>query len=333
MKESLQKIVYGLLALLLLYFLVYYLQLVTIIVWLFHICMPLFIAFVFRFIMDPIISFFSLVPRKIVCILTYVVLIFIGFVFLYYTIPELVENIEYLHTNYDLMHIEKYIHPFFKPIYSFSKTIRIWQQLGHIVMTSVDTLLYWIGNICLGFFISFYLVLDNIQVTPWIENHTSSNKRIYSTMLQEIKEVTCAFLKATCLDFIIFFVASLLLFWLLGFNFVVFIAFFLAFTNMIPYIGPFIGGIPVIIYGFTMHLETGYMSVLAIAFLQVVESNFIQPYIFKKQLDTHPIIVILALGIFGDWFGVIGMILSPLLVSYCLVVKDAIKKRRQMVTE
>ena len=58
---------------------------------------------------------------------------------------------------------------------------------------------------------------------------------------------------------------------------------------------------------------------MTIAFLLQV-GNFIEPKIFGKSLDLHPIVVLVALGIFGTLWGVAGMILSVPIVAVLRIV-------------
>ena len=48
--------------------------------------------------------------------------------------------------------------------------------------------------------------------------------------------------------------------------------------------------------------------------------NFIEPKIFGKSLDLHPIVVLTSLGIFGTLWGVAGMILSVPVVAVLRIV-------------
>jgi predicted PurR-regulated permease PerM len=184
--------------------------------------------------------------------------------------------------------------------------------------------MYWGSNILIGFGISFYLVFDDISICHLLENsHLPYTEKIIQ-VLQELKQTTYSFFKASFLDFLVFFVSSYIIFYIIGLEYLLYISFFLAITNLIPYLGPFIGGIPIVVYGFTLHTSTGYMCILVIFMLQFIESNIVQPVLFKKCLSTNPIILIIALSIFGDWFGITGMIVTPLLLGYLSIIKKAI---------
>ena len=257
-----------------------------------------------------------------VCILIYVfiMLLFVGG--LYLLIPGVIDQCMYLYTHYDWNHIESYIHPTFKPIYDFLVSVNVWDFLFGIVSNMSEAVSYWVTNILLAFGISFYLVYDDFHIHHWVQKKEFAYKKQILSVLHQTKEVTYAFIKATFLDFIFFFVVSVIVFGWIGYDYVYYIALFLALTNLIAYVGPYIGGIPVVIYGFFLSTDIGYLSLLAVIVLQMIESNFVQPLLFKKCLATYPIASIVALSVFGDFFGIIGMIIAPLLLAYLIIIKN-----------
>lgn len=115
-------------------------------------------------------------------------------------------------------------------------------------------------------------------------------------------------------------------FYFIDSHYFIWIALFLAITNLIPYIGPYIGGIPIVIYEYVINPQLGYTTLMTIVVLQYVESSYIQPYLFSRCIHLHPIALILALTFFGDLFGVIGMIFSPLFLSYVIFMIELLKE-------
>lgn len=90
-------------------------------------------------------------------------------------------------------------------------------------------------------------------------------------------------------------------------------------TNLIPYLGPFIGGIPVIVIVALNDTTPNYWVTIAVAavivFVQSLESLFLQPYVMGKQTKLHPVTILLGLAVFGATFGVIGLLISTPIIS------------------
>lgn len=113
----------------------------------------------------------------------------------------------------------------------------------------------------------------------------------------------------------ILFVISIIGFSLIGLNAPVFFAFFCATTNIIPYIGPYIGGAPAVLVGFSQSPLTGLLTLLFIVVAQGIEGNFLHPLVIGKKLDLHPVTIVISLLIFGHFFGIIGMIIATPIVA------------------
>jgi predicted PurR-regulated permease PerM len=90
-------------------------------------------------------------------------------------------------------------------------------------------------------------------------------------------------------------------------------------TNLIPYAGPFIGGIPVVLIvalnDTTANYWVTWSVLLLILTVQTLESLFLQPIVMGKQTKLHPVTILLGLAIFGALFGLIGFLISTPLIS------------------
>ena len=90
---------------------------------------------------------------------------------------------------------------------------------------------------------------------------------------------------------------------------------FCAITNIIPYVGPYIGGVPAVIVGLSISPMTGLFALIAVVIAQLLESYFLQPVVMGKTMKLHPVTIMIGLLIFGHFFGIIGMILATPVIS------------------
>lgn len=90
-------------------------------------------------------------------------------------------------------------------------------------------------------------------------------------------------------------------------------------TNLIPYAGPFIGGVPVVLIVALNDTTPSYWVtwsvLLLIVFVQTLESLFLQPFVMGKQTKLHPVTILLGLAVFGSLFGLVGFLISTPLIS------------------
>ena len=96
-------------------------------------------------------------------------------------------------------------------------------------------------------------------------------------------------------------------------------ALFCAVTDIIPYFGPYIGGIPAVIVGFTMSPITGICVLISIVIVQLLENNFYQPLIMGHTMKLHPVTIMIGLLIFEHFFGILGMVVATPVIA-CIKV-------------
>ena len=83
-------------------------------------------------------------------------------------------------------------------------------------------------------------------------------------------------------------------------------------ANMIPYLGPLIGGITASVVA----LSTGgggtmvLYVVVSFALIQMIDNLVVQPVIIAKSVDLHPMLVMLVVSIGSQLLGIMGMLIA-----------------------
>ncbi|HZW17824.1 MAG TPA: AI-2E family transporter [Luteimonas sp.] len=96
-----------------------------------------------------------------------------------------------------------------------------------------------------------------------------------------------------------------------------------ALLNFAPYVGPLIGVVLMLLMGFITYDEIGPSLLPAAIYLglHTLEGQIITPIILGRRMALSPLILILALMLFGWLWGIIGLLLAvPLLVCVKLVL-------------
>lgn len=320
-----QIILYSI-TLILLYYVFKLFHIASFLCYLFNLFFPLFIALFFHLLLDPLIDYFASerLDRRIVVIHVYLSLSCLFILLCYVFAPYILDQcLEFYQTCCD-GHFK--LNPIFTTIFDFLQQYQVIDHLIEIFNGWTQSLFYWVSNIVLAMGISFYLSYDNLHLIEKCIVFIPFHKQgICMQTLKRIKLLTFQFMKSLILDFIFFFLLCLIPFFFIDSALFVWIAVFLALTNLIPYIGPYIGGIPVVIYEYFIQPDLGYIAFVAVISLQYLESSFLQPYLFSKCIKHHPIALFIALTFFGDLFGIIGMIFSPLFLAYTTLIIEMLK--------
>ena len=110
------------------------------------------------------------------------------------------------------------------------------------------------------------------------------------------------------------------------------IAFLCALLNLIPYVGPLIGGVIMMVLSMSSNLGYDFQSVIlpkttyvmiGYAIAQLVDNFVSQPLIFSNSVKSHPLEIFLIIVIGGLLFGVLGMIVAvPTYTAIKVIAKE-----------
>lgn len=97
---------------------------------------------------------------------------------------------------------------------------------------------------------------------------------------------------------------------IIGIDYPLVLALVAMFTNVIPFVGPWIGTFPGVVVGF---IDSPFMAlwvVVVVVIVQQIESNLISPQIMGRKLDIHPLTIILLLLVASRFAGLLGLLLA-----------------------
>lgn len=116
-----------------------------------------------------------------------------------------------------------------------------------------------------------------------------------------------------------------------GQRFALFLGGFYGLMEFIPYIGPIIGPAPAVLIGLFESPITAVWLILLFVALQQLEGHFVAPQVFRISLRINPILVILALLIGYQLYGIVGALLA--LPIAAVVRQTVLYLRRHLVLE
>ncbi len=101
----------------------------------------------------------------------------------------------------------------------------------------------------------------------------------------------------------------------------------IAITNIIPFFGPFIGGIPTAFFVLITDVRQGVIYIIFLVVLQQLEGNIIEPMIMEDKTGLSKFWVTFALLLCGGVFGIAGMIFSvPLFAVLFYTIKIYVER-------
>lgn len=169
-------------------------------------------------------------------------------------------------------------------------------------------------------FISFFFLKDSKLFQRGILAFVPTNKESGTVKsIDKINNLLSRYFVGLLLQIFLLFIIYTTTLLIVGIENAVVIAFLCALFNIIPYVGPIIGGVIMIVLTMTSNLgmsfsavilpKTGYV-LIGLAIGQLVDNFFSQPFIFSNSVKSHPLEIFLIIIIAGLLFGVVGMIVA-----------------------
>lgn len=96
-------------------------------------------------------------------------------------------------------------------------------------------------------------------------------------------------------------------------------------ADIIPFIGPFLGCAPAVLFAFMDSPMKALWVLILFVIVQWVENNILAPKLIGDSTGLNPLVILISIIIGGGIFGVWGMVISVPLTSIIFILVDFIK--------
>lgn len=313
---------------------------------------PLFIGFVLAWIFNPVVTRLEKrkVPRFLSTVLIYAVLLLVIVLFIRYLVPTIYTQVQSLVNNLPSMldGLESLINKILNGL-NTAGTIDV-NSIKENIITTVNTnfnsmitglpnvLINLTGTIAsslvtifLSLFIGIYMLIDFPRVNEFLigllpdRMEKDARELTHKISVEVRKSVNGTLIVASMV-----FICDSLGFTIAGLTTPILFGLLCGITDLIPYVGPYIGGGIAVIVGFATSPVVGFVTMIVAIVVQLVENNILQPIVMSKAMKLHPVTIMLGLLIFEHFFGMIGMIVAtPCIALGKVLLEFGLKKYNQ----
>jgi len=303
---------------------------------------PLFIGWFIAWLLNPLVK--KLInkgmKRTLAVVVVYLIMIAIIALILVFTIPSLgtqisdivssvpkivadvkdwIDNIFIKLSNLSLQDLDSIKSSFLTRIDVFASGLQT--SLPTTAMNIISSLISGVGTIALSLIIGFYILFDFDKFSEgFVDLLPSSVRDEANRLLGLLNESLYSFISGTLWLSLLLFVVSVIGFSIIGLNAPILVAFVCVITNLIPYIGPYLGAAVAAAIGFSQSSIIGVLTLAFILVVQTIEGNVLQPLVMSKKMNLSPITIIISLLVFEYMFGVIGMVIATPVVALVKVI-------------
>ncbi|TDU40163.1 putative PurR-regulated permease PerM [Gelidibacter sediminis] len=208
---------------------------------------------------------------------------------------------------------------------------------SEIVESFVDVFVNNITSFIVGLFsvlfISFFLLKDERMISNAVAIFAEEGKeRRFLRVLDKAKELLSRYFIGLMVQTTIMAIFYLVLLMFLDIKNALAIAIICAFLNIIPYLGPLLGGVVMILVVVSNNLGADFSSdllpllvkvVIGVGLAQLIDNLVSQPIIFSHSVRSHPLEVFIVIICGGLLFSIPGMILAvPVYTTLKVISKE-----------
>ncbi|WP_411032186.1 AI-2E family transporter [Spongiimicrobium sp. 3-5] len=187
-----------------------------------------------------------------------------------------------------------------------------------------NSLIGVLGSFSIGLFSVLFITFFFLKDSQLFEEGLlvlvpKGNEGRLKKSINTIKDLLSRYFVGLVFQILILFIIYTIVLLVFGIENAVVIAFLCALLNLIPYVGPIIGGVLMLVLTMSSNIGADFKDVILPDTLwvmggflvgQLVDNFFSQPRIFSQSVKSHPLEIFLIIIIGGLLFGVTGMIIA-----------------------
>ena len=295
----------------------------------------MFLALALMPIVDALDSRLPRVPRSVLILCVYLLLIASVAVIGYVVVPSLVKEVGQISHDApryaaELRHNSIFRH--YDNRYHISATLvtdarRLPQMLGHLVGPLKDVTVQAfsvIGQLITVLAITFLLVLHGRQYVDMGLSLTGERSERYRRLIIDINQSVAQYVLGNITISVLATIATWIVLSILGVPYALALGIVVGFFDLIPLVGATLGAIVVAFATLTVSFPTA--TIVWIAFIivwQRFEDYVVQPLVYGKALRVNPIVTIVSVLAGASLLGILGALLAiPTAAAIQIVLRD-----------
>ena len=189
------------------------------------------------------------------------------------------------------------------------------------IQSAITVLLY----IILFPILVYFFLFDRKNIIDGCLKVIPGRRKMFTSIWAEMDIQLSNYVRGKTIEIFIVGIAAAIIFSSLGLRYSALLSVLVGLSVIIPYVGAFLVTIPVVVVGLIQFgLGTEFTILISLyLLLQALDGNLLVPIIFSETVKLHPVIIILAVFIFGSMFGFWGVFFSIPIATFIKAVWNA----------
>jgi predicted PurR-regulated permease PerM len=184
-------------------------------------------------------------------------------------------------------------------------------------------------------FFSYFFLRDSRRIIQFVldrlpANHIETSVAVWC----EIDRTVGRYLRGVAIEGTVVGVSAALGLTILGVNYPLLLGAVTGLANVVPYLGPIIGGTAAILVALVQFKSLAVVAqvVILYLFLKFLDLIVIQPMAVGKGNDLHPVLLIASIIVGGHALGIVGMVVAVPVITIFQRVASLLFERRRYAT-
>ena len=158
----------------------------------------------------------------------------------------------------------------------------------------------------------FFFLKDKSEMLSYVTYFLPNKRILLSQIWSDLNIQLFGYVRGKALEMIVVGSVTTLAFLILGVNYSVILGILVGMSVLIPLFGAILVTIPVVAIGlFQWGLDTPFFIFLFVYLLiQILDGNVLFPLLMGNEVNLHPVLIILAILVFGGIWGFWGLLLA-----------------------
>jgi putative permease len=199
------------------------------------------------------------------------------------------------------------------------------EQLLSLSISSFPSILAIMIYLFLVPLLVFFMLKDKEVLLNFISNMLPKERRVMTVIWDEMDIQFANYIRGKAIEILIVGVVSFIAFLFLDLKYAALLASLVGLSVLIPYIGATLVTIPVLLVGY---LQWGISNdfawlIVLYAIIQIVDGNVLVPLLFSEVVNLHPVVIVIAVLIFGGIWGFWGLFFAIPLATLVKAIYNA----------
>ncbi|MGC7589139.1 AI-2E family transporter [Bisgaard Taxon 46] len=171
----------------------------------------------------------------------------------------------------------------------------------------------------------FFLLKDKTELMAGASRFLPKNRTLASNVWQEMQQQIANYIRGKLFEIIIVTAVTYAIFLFFGLNYSLLLAVAVGLSVLVPYIGAVLVTIPVALVAAAQFgiSPTFWYILIAYVVSQLLDGNLLVPFLFSEAVNLHPLVIIIAVLIFGGLWGFWGVFFAIPLATLVKAVVNA----------